>query len=160
LQEQKNIRVEIRRAAMNMLARREQTRKELKQKLKQKFPEEVSLIDDVLMQLADESLQSDERFADNFVRWRVARGYGLIKIKMELTEKGISEEIQYAVCKQVHSDVADDSIMALYARKYGQIMPATIEEKAKIQRYFLSRGFSSAQIQTLWRKIENNLLTL
>ena len=82
----------IRRAAMNMLARREYSRLELEDKLSQKFanPNAVTL---VVNRLRTENLQSDSRYIEAFVRSKIARGQGLLKIQAELLNKGIDEDI-------------------------------------------------------------------
>ena len=66
----------IRIKAMDILARREHSRKELFTKLSSHFPDYIDQLDDVLDQLKEGHLQSDQRFAEAFVRSRVNRGQG------------------------------------------------------------------------------------
>ncbi len=82
----------IRIAAMNLLARREHSAKELLTKLTSKF----GVIDDigeVIEKLTDDGLQSDLRFAEAFVRMRKRQGKGVVIIRAELHERGISQQI-------------------------------------------------------------------
>ena len=66
----------LRRAAMDYLARREQSFYELTQKLNKKFPESDSdLLVEVLDILKAENLQSDDRFTESYVRYRKSRGF-------------------------------------------------------------------------------------
>lgn len=148
----KSSRIAIRRAAMNLLARREQTQKELQQKLQQKFPQANSLIAETITQLTNESLQSDQRFAESFVKWRVAQGRGLIRIQIELADKGVSDELIRAAIAMANIDW-QLQITDLYQRKFGDNLPNTLNEKAKIQRFFISRGFSYTQINALWKNL-------
>jgi regulatory protein len=75
---------------MNYLARREHSQEELRLKLSQRgFSER--LINEVIGELRDENLQSDARFAEVFTRSRVAKGYGVYRIRQELRQRGIAE---------------------------------------------------------------------
>ena len=82
---------DIRFSAMNFLARREHTRRELQQKLKRRYADE-GLIAIELERLAGENLQSDARFAESFVRERANRGHGLIKVQHEMRERVLISE--------------------------------------------------------------------
>ena len=82
----KNIRLK----AMDFLARREYSHKELKQKLFERFPDSAE-IEQVLDALTKDGLQSDARFADSFFRLRVNAGYGPNYIRAELGQRGIDE---------------------------------------------------------------------
>ncbi len=79
---------DVRRAAMDLLARREHTRKELARKLSKKFRAVPEIVEEELDKLKAEGLQSDARLAEVFIRSRVSRGQGPVKIKMELRARG------------------------------------------------------------------------
>jgi regulatory protein len=88
---------ELRCKALHLLSRREHTRQEINSKLKPKAEDPVAL-NDVLDALKEEHLQSDERFAESYIRMRVNRGYGPSRIRQELREKGVSaDEIKLAL---------------------------------------------------------------
>ena len=61
---------DVRLAAMNLLARREHSRYELRNKLKRRYPDEV-VIDEQLDRLVDERLLCDARFAEARTRFSV-----------------------------------------------------------------------------------------
>jgi SOS response regulatory protein OraA/RecX len=84
---------EIRRTAMDLLARREHSRRELKQKLKKRFRDDA-LIEEQLDTLAEENLQSDTRYAESFLRQRFNRGHGPVRIRQEMRQKGIPDSIR------------------------------------------------------------------
>ena len=72
----KNVLV-LRRAAMDFLARREHSLYELKTKLIRKFPDlSPKLVLAVLSRLTIEGLQSDERYTESRIRYRLERGFG------------------------------------------------------------------------------------
>ena len=83
---------DIRFSAMNLLAMREHSSKELKDKLGRKF-ESVGLIEEAIAGLIEQNLQSDERFAQAFVAMRQRQGKGPLVIRMELREKGVASEL-------------------------------------------------------------------
>ena len=67
--------------AMRLLARREHSVFELKQKLFHKITElDTQTFDQVLKQLIDQNFQSDERFASYFLQMRFNQGKGPKKI--------------------------------------------------------------------------------
>ena len=82
---------DIRRAAMNMLARREHSSHELHLKMGRRFADRV-LVDEVLAQLIDDGLQSDSRFTRMFIRSRAHRGIGPNRVRRELSERGVDAD--------------------------------------------------------------------
>lgn len=125
-------------SAMNMLARREQSRQELANKLQVRHDSDI--VSQVLDDLAFEGLQSDERFLEIFVRSRINRGQGPLKITHELRNKGIDSE---AIASQLEAyaeswyELAKETL----ERKFGVEPPADFKERQKRQRFIASRGF-------------------
>ena len=93
--------------AIQLLARREYSRVELARKLQQKSFDSDE-IEACLDALAEQSLQSDARFAESFVRSRIARGQGVIRIKGELRQRGIDQETLTAALEAVEEREAID----------------------------------------------------
>src|SRR5690606_27797054 len=83
-------------SAMNLLAMREHSVAELRQKLQKKF-KDSELVNQVIDDLATRNLQSDERFAEAFVKMRIRQGKGPVRILYELKEKGIAEDLAAAL---------------------------------------------------------------
>jgi regulatory protein len=84
---------DVRRAAMDLLARREHSRYELLVKLTRRFGDNPELFEQEIRKLTDEGLQSDSRLAEAFIRARTNRGQGPVKIKMELRAKQVGDEL-------------------------------------------------------------------
>ena len=82
----------LRFAAMNMLAMREHTALELRNKLLKKFGPH-DLIYEVVKRLMEQGLQSDERFVEAFVSMRKRNGKGASLIKMELRARGVTVDL-------------------------------------------------------------------
>lgn len=82
---------------MDLLARREHSRSEIVEKLKRKYPESTQHFDEVLDQLEQDGLLSDERFAEAYTRYRRARGFGPLLVRQELRGKGIDATLLESV---------------------------------------------------------------
>lgn len=139
----------MRRAAMNLLARRDHSSFELIQKLAPRFPDKPAL-KEVINQLHQDGLQDDLRFAESFVRYRAASGYGAERISQELKQKGVDAE---NISKAFDNNELDwqEILHDVYRKKYGDHKPSDLNEKAKRTRFLVSRGFSFAAINALWR---------
>ena len=139
--------ISLRQKALDYLARREHSRRELFRKLSplSVSPDEIYQLLDVLQQ---EGLQSDLRTAEMIVRARQNK-HGALRIKQDLLMYGIPDEI----IQQVLVDVKDDELTqakAVWAKRF-QSLPRNAEERAKQGRYLQNRGFSMAIIQSLLR---------
>lgn len=139
---------DVRRAAMDLLARREHTRKELARKLNRKFSAVPDLIEEELGKLKAEGLQSDARLAEVFIRARKNRGQGPVKIKMELRGKGVDNETLGIAFD--HCDVDWFALIEQVSRrKYGESAPSDARERAKRSRFLQQRGFNFDHIGSL-----------
>lgn len=77
---------------LKLLAIREHSAGELRRKLRVKGFSE-SLTEEVVAALQEQGLQSDHRFAEVFVRSRVSKGYGPVRIRRDLYQRGISDDV-------------------------------------------------------------------
>lgn len=139
---------DIRFSAMNFLALREHSAKELKEKLGRKFSS-VELIDEAIAGLIEHNLQSDERFCQAFVSMRQRQGKGSVVIKIELREKGVSPEL-IAQFVDDTDDVWFELARDVWSRKFRGATPADARERAKQMRFLHSRGFASRHIQAVF----------
>ncbi len=141
----------MRLSAMNFLAIREHSRLELKNKLKKKFPGCIAEIEQLLSQLETENLLSDQRFTETFVRSRMNKAYGPIKIRYELALKGISNDII-----EYNMDLDEESwlecLKKAWNKKFSKVCSKVKadnhQDRIKHSRYLYQRGFSSEQINT------------
>ncbi len=142
-------RKEIRRAALNLLARREQSRSELRARLLKRFPDVSDMVDDELARLSVEGLQSDERTAESILRYRAGRGQGPLKIRSALKDKGICEDLIAATFSACDVDW-HQLIRHVASRRFGEEPPADARERARRGRFLQQRGFSFEQIAELY----------
>ena len=143
----------LRRAAMDFLARREHSRYELLQKLLRKYPDvDAEKIDDVIRVLQDENLQSDERFAESYVRYRKSRGFGLLHIQSDLQGRRVSES---TIASYLYPDDEDWLLIAeeLTVRRFGECrIRFGSKEHQRHLRFLQSRGFSAREIRSVMDK--------
>ncbi len=133
--------------AVDLLARREHSVYELKQKLKLR-DYSGSEIRAALEQLIGDGLVSDERFTEAYVRHRALRGFGPTKIAAELNGKGVDEVLieQYLEPSSPHwLDLAREA----YAKKFGNSSPADYAQWTKRARFLQGRGFTASIIQNV-----------
>jgi len=134
--------------ALGLLARREHSARELSAKLHSRgFVPEV--VEAVLARLAAERLQSDERFAEVYLRQRSDKGYGPERIRVELRERGIDDQLIAARFRQAAEEGEIDwcaLAATAYTKKYGGRPAEDIKERAKRQRFMQYRGFTHEQI--------------
>ncbi len=134
-----NIKTKARASAMASLAMREHSAFELRDKLLRKeMPEEVVFV--LIEQLQKENLLSDARFSEVYWRQRALRGFGPIKIAYELERKGVEDTIIQNGLVEAEVDF-EDTIHAVYKKKYGHEPYADFVEKAKRQNFLYRRGF-------------------
>ena len=143
----------VRRAAMDLLARREHGRAELARKLRQRGAE-AELIDSALERLSEEGLLSDERFLESFIRSRANAGYGPLRIRDELNQRGLPRA---AVERALADNPIDwaENLHELWQRRFAGL-PADARERAKQGRFLLYRGFAHEAVSRLLRGAGDN----
>lgn len=138
---------DVRLAAMNLLARREHSLQELHLKLQRRFGNDPVLANE-LQRLADENLQSDTRYAQSYCRQRASRGFGPLRVRQEMRDRGLTDQdIAQAF---VAAELDWNAIAAeAYAKKFGRRACDDLKEKSRRARFMQYRGFSSAHYQQL-----------
>ncbi len=131
-------------AALGLLTRREHTAVGLAQKLRARGFAAME-IEEEIARLHAVDLLSDQRFAAEYLEFRLARGYGPLKIIFELKSKGIAEEESRALVANVDQTVWEDSLRELYRKKFPKKI-TNLADKARRMRFLLSRGFTKNQI--------------
>ena len=130
--------------AMRLLAVREHSQHELQRKLKQKG-HEIDSAEQAIEQLAEQNIQSDERFVESFVNSHQRRGKGPQRIQLELQQHQLAEELieQYLDLSDV---MWQDSAAEVRTKKYGDELPDDYNEKMKQAKFLEYRGFTHDQI--------------
>jgi len=140
---------DVRRRAMDLLTRREHGVSELSRKLKTKGFD-PGLVDEVIQDLADDNLVSDQRFCESMINSRFNRGYGSVKVRYELRSKGIADQIIDDVMDELAPDW-QQVLVDLIKKKYAGSLSGTPAERAKKVRFLSSRGFPQELIFIVMR---------
>ena len=131
-------------SAMRLLVAREHTVMEVTRKLISRGHDRLH-VKDVLDELTDEGLQSDERFAEVYVHSRIQKGYGPSHIARSLREKGVEDHLinQYL-------SLTDGEWLSVAKGTLDKRFPtaAVLNQKDwdRRARFLSSRGFSGAMI--------------
>ncbi|RUO40629.1 hypothetical protein CWE15_07190 [Aliidiomarina taiwanensis] len=139
---------------MNLLSRREHSQAELQTKLQQRGYD-AALVEQVIARLAERGLQSDERFTESFIRHRSMQRQGPMKIRAELSKRGIRDELMQAAFAEQALDWVAIATEAL-ARKFNQSAGSCRKEYARRQRFLASRGFSMEHIRAAMAATESD----
>ncbi|WP_210725871.1 regulatory protein RecX [Modicisalibacter radicis] len=130
--------------AIRLLARREYSRAELAGRLAARHHDAES-VQQTLDALEAEGLQSDARFAESFVRSRLARGQGPMKVRAGLNERGIDRELARTALDEAGTDWPALACEVLAKRFDGP--GATPRERARRERFLAGRGFDFEQMK-------------
>lgn len=132
-----------------MLSRREHSQRELLQKLSAKEFDSAE-INELLEEFKEKNWQSDTRFAESYSRSRWLKGFGPVRIQLELQARGIDSSI---------NDVLDEQpdwtelLRNLHSKKYGRQAPNDLKERAKRTRFLLYKGYSHEMINQLFNNM-------
>lgn len=135
--------------ARRLLATREHSRLELSRKLVARgFA--LDQIQPVLDRLAADGALDESRLVEHYIAERAAKGFGPLRIRAALLEKGIHDAL---VDPQLQA-IADDwpAYMAeIYDRRFGSEPPPDRAEYARRGRFLEQRGFPSDMIRRFLR---------
>ena len=142
---------DIEQAAVRLLATREHTQAELKRKLAARA--EIEFIQQVLDSLVARNLQSDDRFTEQYIQLRQRKGFGPVRIRHELKEKGVNSETIDEWLDE-RDDAWYQALREAHMRKFGDRKSADFKEKAKFARFLEYRGFPCELIRHFLRNGE------
>ncbi len=141
--------LEIEAQAVRLLAQREHSRHELTAKLERRFADE-SAVRAVLDELESRGLLSDARFAEQYVALRLRKGFGPLRIRAELRERGIADALSEA-CLDLGEGDWMDCLRAAARQRFGEGPPADAREQARRARFLQYRGFPESLVRRyLW----------
>ena len=138
----------LRERALRHLARRDHSRAELARKLAPHG--EPAEIDAVIERMREVGLQSDERYAEAFVRGKAAR-FGAARLRNELVRRGIDrdriDEALAGECVESETERARAVLRGRFATP-----PADAREWARQARFLQTRGFAPDLIRKLLKE--------
>ena len=147
LEDSKSIRLKI----MDFLSRREHSSKEIIKKLSPRV-ESKELLEEEIEKLKAEGLLSDERFAESYFQSRKNRGYGPLRIRNELKQRGVGDQIFYPLSNEI--EWSDFALEALRKKVSGD-MPTETKDILKLKRFLNYRGFDFQDIDKAFQIIKS-----
>ncbi|GAB2585117.1 regulatory protein RecX [Dyella jejuensis] len=131
--------------ALGLLARREHSRRELRQKLGHKgyAGDEAG---EALDRLGEQNYQDDDRFAEALIRNRAGQGYGPMRLRAELKSHGLSDSRIRDLLGAADIDWGALAAVQL-RRRYGGGGVADTAERARRAQFLLRRGFPAATVR-------------
>lgn len=143
--------------ALFMLSRRDYGKAELFARMKRHMYEkndgiiDETLIERVLARLSEQHFLDDNRVATLLLQSYVRKGYGPLRIKQEMRQKGFS---QLLVDQQVAHLEVDwfEKAAEVRSKKFGNDLPNDFKEKSKQIRYLQYRGFFGDMIYELFNR--------
>lgn len=143
--------VALRSRALAFLSRREHTRQELREKLAA-LGGSAAEIAAILDELAERNWQSDNRFAEAYVRQESRKGHGPLNIRQSLKQRGVDEEL---IADVLMTEDWLEWARLTRQRKFGEQPPTDRKEQARQLRFLQYRGFTSDQCRKALRNIED-----
>lgn len=140
-----------RQKALDLLAMREHSRKELELKLYRKeFPKEI--IDTELGRLAHEGLLSDRRFAEQFIASRQRKNpEGSILLTQRLLQRGVDRALAEDA---VHAWFSDDTSASEAIRSAAGKLFRKGKDLLYIREQLRRKGFSRSEIELLFEDLD------
>jgi regulatory protein len=131
--------------ALGLLARREHSRRELRQKLGRNgyAGDEAA---EALDRLGEQQYQDDDRFAEALIRNRSGQGYGPMRLRAELKSHGLPDARIRSLLDAADIDWASSAAGQL-RRRYGAAGTSDPAERTRRAQFLLRRGFSAATVR-------------
>lgn len=131
---------------MDLLARREHSILELRRKLR-KRDMSGELVEQALLDLVEDGLLHEGRFAESFVSSRITKGQGPLRIRADLSERGVRESLIEQALAESECDWFELAAQ-VRLKRFGSDVPRDFPGKAKQSRFLQYRGFTSDQIRS------------
>ena len=141
--------------ALQLLARRELTEKELRSRLVDRnHPRDE--IDRVIAHLLETKALDDGRVARAYARTAAGvKGRGRLRVTRELNAMGVAKETATEAIAEVFADVDERALIAkaLQKKMRGKTRVSTAAEQARLYQYLMRQGFTPAAIVAALRKV-------
>ena len=132
---------------LDLVSRREHSRHELMQKLNQRFPETMTIIEEAIDKLSINNILDDERFAEMYLNSRARKGFGPKKIEMELYSKKVDSAFVNSAI-EAYENWNENAANELQ-KKFKGNKPIDYQSKMKQKQFLYNRGFSSQIIEKI-----------
>jgi regulatory protein len=142
-------------AAMRILSYRFNSEGELRRKLEMKeFAREI--IEATIARLRDEKWLDDDRFAAAYVRTRVRKGIGLLRVKRELIAAGVESDTIARALDESLPDHDERAAALISARKRLAVLRRRDDDaliREKLVSYLFRQGYDSSMAMEVVREL-------
>lgn len=131
-----------------LLARRDHSCAQIAQKLTKKGfdPQEINAVID---EFREAGIINEQRFVESYIHYRQSQGYGPLRIHQELLLRGVAKEII-----EDQLNIADNTwlvqIRRVWQKRFAGKWPVNLAEQAQQCRFLQYRGFTQAQIESIF----------
>ena len=143
--------------ALNMLARRELSETQVRQRLSKRGESQAS-IDEAVSRLKAERSIDDERVAGAIARTQTSvRGRGRRRVLQQIEAAGIAKSLATKAVDDVFRDLDADALLSasLSRRLRGRERIADDREFQRLFRYLTAQGFDTDKVLALLRKYQS-----
>jgi regulatory protein len=151
--------VDAKQAALDYLAYKPRTEEEVRRKLGQEdVPSPV--IEDVIARLYELEYLDDEAYAHDYAHNRFSsKKYGPVRIRRELTERGVDRRLADAAVDELFAEVDVTAAAWTHAEKRWPRLAGEDDprrRRQKMYRYLRRRGFTSNTIRPILDELERD----
>lgn len=110
-------------------------------------------VHEALAVLVEDGLLSDARYAESYLRFRMNKGFGPIRIREELRQRGVSNALidDYVNFQDV-CWVA--TAKAAWQKRFGGALPEDRQAWAKQMQFLQYRGFTTDQTKDIFKDLD------
>ncbi|MEQ5138612.1 MULTISPECIES: regulatory protein RecX [Providencia] len=143
--------------ALFLLSRRDYGKAELFARMKRRMYEknegiiDEQLIEGVLDKLSEQHFLDDDRVVSLLLKGYARKGYGPLRIKQEMRQKGFAETLVEHHFAELDVDWFEKAA-EVRSKKFGDEIPTDFKEKGKQIRYLQYRGFFGDMIFELFSR--------
>lgn len=133
--------------ALKYLERKQRTRKELADRLKEKEISQ-SVIEQALQRLEQEGLINDELYAKQWASQRISsQRKGRAWVRQELRQKGVDKSLISEALDEVSQEQEFESCLIVGRKKWNQTRGELMDKKRKTGSFLMRRGFSGEHVR-------------
>ncbi|HHR6131099.1 TPA: regulatory protein RecX [Providencia alcalifaciens] len=143
--------------ALFLLSRRDYGKAELFARMKRRMYEknegiiDEQLIEGVLDKLSEQHFLDDDRVVSLLLQGYARKGYGPLRIKQEMRQKGFAETLVEQHFAELDVDWFEKAA-EVRSKKFGDEIPTDFKDKGKQIRYLQYRGFFGDMIFELFSR--------
>jgi regulatory protein len=142
----------IQQICLRLLAMREHSQRELLDKLALRGYSRAD-VEPIIAEFAEQGWQDNQRFAECYARQRMIKGYGPVRIRYELQQRGIAElDLEQLAEDNVGGWL--NSLLQIYENKFDQQPKLSRAEWLKRSRFLQQRGFSLDMIKQMCAELK------